>query len=75
MRGRKPKPTEAKKLAGNPGKRPLNQDEPKLPAASIEAPTHLDGEARVNYPRFWDVARKQDITVLVLRQTNRIRLP
>ena len=28
-RGRKPKPTELKKLAGNPGKRPLNRNEPK----------------------------------------------
>jgi len=32
MRGRKPKPTEVKRLAGNPGKRPLNSREPELPA-------------------------------------------
>lgn len=31
MAGRKPKPTEQKKLAGNPGKRALNQAEPRLP--------------------------------------------
>jgi len=31
MAGRKPKPTAQKKLAGNPGKRALNQDEPRLP--------------------------------------------
>lgn len=29
MRGRKPKPTESKRRAGNPGKRPLNDREPK----------------------------------------------
>jgi P27 family predicted phage terminase small subunit len=29
MRGRKPKPTELKILTGNPGKRPLNKQEPK----------------------------------------------
>ena len=29
MPGRKPKPTAIKKLAGNPGKRPLNELEPK----------------------------------------------
>ena len=30
MRGRKPKPTALKELAGNPGKRPLNKNEPKF---------------------------------------------
>ena len=37
MRGRKPIPTELKRLNGNPGKRPLSdkepQPEPKLPRA------------------------------------------
>jgi P27 family predicted phage terminase small subunit len=32
VRGRKPKPTEVKRLAGNPGKRPLNNREPVQPA-------------------------------------------
>ena len=36
MRGRKPKPTRLKWLAGNPGKRPLNENEP-LPR--VELPT------------------------------------
>lgn len=45
MRGRKPKPTEAKKLAGNPGKRKLNEDEPKPPPASMDPPIHLEGDA------------------------------
>lgn len=34
MRGRKPQPTEYKRLAGNPGGRPLNEDEPKPPRGS-----------------------------------------
>jgi P27 family predicted phage terminase small subunit len=33
MRGPKPKPTERKKLEGNPGKRPLNFREPAMPSA------------------------------------------
>ena len=31
MRGRKPKPTKLKELAGNPGGRPLNTGEPQVP--------------------------------------------
>lgn len=31
MRGRKPKTTAEKRLAGNPGKRPLNEQEPHMP--------------------------------------------
>jgi P27 family predicted phage terminase small subunit len=37
MKGRKPKPTKTKELAGNPGKRPLNKREPK-PAAGVPVP-------------------------------------
>lgn len=35
MRGRKPKSTAQKKLEGNPGKRPINKDEPAMPAATV----------------------------------------
>lgn len=42
-RGRKPKPTEQKRLAGNPGKRALPEDELQFdPINSVEAPEHLD---------------------------------
>ncbi|MEF9671929.1 hypothetical protein QNM99_03765 [Pseudomonas sp. PCH446] len=34
-RGRKPKPTAQKKLAGNPGKRALNHDEPSSQPSQI----------------------------------------
>ena len=37
MRGRKPTPTDLKVLRGNPGHRPLNVDEPQLPAATSDA--------------------------------------
>lgn len=38
MAGRKPKPTAIKKLAGNPGKRPLNENEPKPRLANPKMP-------------------------------------
>lgn len=50
-RGRKPKPTEQKKLEGNPGKRALNDQEPQPDVAIPECPPHLEGEARKEYQR------------------------
>ncbi len=51
VRGRRPKPTELKKLAGNPGKRPLNEAEMQAPPADKSA-AHMqlgkDGEAMWN---------------------------
>ena len=38
-RGRKPKPTALKVLEGNPGKRPLNENEPIPPKGSIKCPS------------------------------------
>jgi phage terminase small subunit len=40
MAGRPPKPTALKLLRGNPGKRPLNDREPK-PTLGAEAPTYV----------------------------------
>lgn len=46
MRGRKPKPTALKRLAGNPGKRPLNDNEPEFTLITdIEPPTWLSDKA------------------------------
>jgi P27 family predicted phage terminase small subunit len=45
-RGRKPKPTRLKLLAGNPGKRPLNMNEPKPLQRIPQCPEHLDREAK-----------------------------
>ena len=38
IRGTKPKPTELKKLAGNPGRRPLNVNEPQPGSAKLNVP-------------------------------------
>ena len=51
MRGRKNIPTEIKKLKGNPGKRALNDKEPKPDVAIPECPGHLTGEARKEWDR------------------------
>jgi P27 family predicted phage terminase small subunit len=48
MRGRKPRPTAAKLLDGNPGKRPLNDAEPQPPAfdESDTVPVELTDQPR-----------------------------
>lgn len=52
MRGRKPKPTALKVLAGNPGRRPLNNAEPKYPdGGEMQPPRHLDRVARYEWRR------------------------
>lgn len=50
-RGRKPKPTHLKLITGNPGKRALNQNEPKPQAALPSPPAHLDDEAKLEWER------------------------
>ena len=45
-RGRKPKPTHLKVLAGNPGKRPLPKNEPKPKPIAPRCPQWLDPIAR-----------------------------
>jgi len=51
MAGRKPKPTELKKLDGNPGKRPLAKGEPAPAMKKPTCPAHLVGEARKEWNR------------------------
>lgn len=51
MRGRKPKPTAIKQLEGNPGKRAINNKEPKPEVVIPECPTHLTGVARTEWKR------------------------
>jgi P27 family predicted phage terminase small subunit len=53
MRGRKPTPLNLQLLRGNPGKRPLNMDEPVPPPLSAEpVPAELiDREARDEWTR------------------------
>lgn len=46
-RGPQPKPSELNRLAGHPGHRPINAEEPRPdPAPSVAPPTWLAGEAR-----------------------------
>src|ERR1700732_3971707 len=50
MAGRRPKPTALKILQGNPGKRPLNTDEPQ-PTGTPTRPDHLDRVAKLEWNR------------------------
>lgn len=49
--GRPPKPTKLKILAGNPGRRPLNTNEPKPKPISPKCPSWLDKEAKKEWKR------------------------
>ena len=48
--GRKPKTAEQKRRAGNPGKRPLNENEPQPTPGAPQKPDHLDEVAN----KKWD---------------------
>jgi P27 family predicted phage terminase small subunit len=50
MPGRRPKPSALKKLEGNPGKRAINQNEPK-PTGIPNCPRHLSDEAKAEWKR------------------------
>jgi P27 family predicted phage terminase small subunit len=49
--GRKPKPTAIKRLAGNPGKRAWNHDEPMPPEDMPDCPGHLSDLAQEEWQR------------------------
>jgi P27 family predicted phage terminase small subunit len=51
MRGRKPKPTRLKRLTGNPGKRPLNDCEPRPEAVPPSCPIELSPTAQEEWKR------------------------
>lgn len=55
MAGRKAKPTALKLLQGNPGKRPINENEPKPKGKAPECPPQLDATAR----RIWNSTVKK----------------
>jgi len=50
-RGRKPTPTAIKELEGNPGKRPLNNNEPKPKKKAPPCPKWLEPEAKKEWRR------------------------
>jgi len=49
MQGRKPKPTAIKLLEGNPGKRALNQAEPKPRVVLPRPPEHLSDDEKAKW--------------------------
>ena len=51
MKGRKPKPTALKVIQGNPGKRPLPENEPKPKPIAPECPTWLHEDAKKEWDR------------------------
>jgi P27 family predicted phage terminase small subunit len=51
MRGRKPLPTHLKLVTGNPGRRPLELNEPRPQPALPTVPEHLSDEAKVEWGR------------------------
>ena len=51
MRGRKPKPSQLKRLAGNPGKRRLSEREPKAQPDLPTCPAHLLPSAKAEWKR------------------------
>ena len=51
MPGPPPTPTRLKLLAGNPGKRPLNENEPQPLLSVPECPEHLGDDARSEWLR------------------------
>ena len=51
MRGRRPKPTSLKLIEGNPGKRPLDRNEPRPSPGVPTCPAHLNPSAKAEWKR------------------------
>lgn len=60
-RGRKPKPTALKVLEGNPGKRPLNANEPKPQRKAPKCPLWLEPEAKKEWRRMAKILERLGI--------------
>lgn len=70
MRGRRPKPTRLKVLTGNPGKRPLNINEPHPQPNVPECPAELGAAAR----KEWDRLARELATLNILTALDRAAL-
>lgn len=68
--GRPPTPTALKLLAGNPGKRPLNEDEPEIPTEAPNMPEYLDAVAQEEWKRIVPVL----LRMRVLTEADQIQL-
>jgi P27 family predicted phage terminase small subunit len=65
MRGRRPKPTRLKVLTGNPGKRPLNENEPRPEVVIPDCPAELGPVAKREWARLvGDLAKLKLLTSL-----------
>ena len=67
MRGRRPKPTKFKLIAGNPGRRPLNKGEPRPKTATTRAPAGLSRLAR----KHWTLVAKQLADARILTELDK----
>ena len=67
MKGRKPKPTLMRDLEGNPGKRPINDREPRAPAGIPDCPEFLDDEAKAEWFRMVTVLKEMGLLSLADR--------
>ena len=65
MAGRKPKPTALKILQGNPGKRPLNKNEPKPKNEIPSPPFRLDSEAMEEWNRITPLLEEMGVLTTV----------
>jgi P27 family predicted phage terminase small subunit len=65
MKGRKPKPTALKIAEGNPGKWPLNHNEPKPTPGAPACPKHLSGESRKEWERLAPELDRMGLLTLV----------
>jgi P27 family predicted phage terminase small subunit len=59
--GRRPKPTELKKIQGNPGKRRLNKSEPRPRAGVPQMPNGMPLEARAEWNRIAPILEKMGV--------------
>lgn len=64
MRGRKPVPTALKVVRGNPGGRPLNEDEP-TPQGDAQMPAYLSPMAAAHWPIVAEQLRKASLLTSV----------
>src|SRR3990172_2095863 len=61
MRGRKPKPTVLRAIEGNPGKRPLNDREPKPPEGTPDCPEYLDEHGKAEWFRLVPILKQMRV--------------
>jgi P27 family predicted phage terminase small subunit len=74
MKGRKPKPTVLKLLQGNPGRRAINESEPKYHALTPEIPVELQDEKMAFARAEWERQVPQLIEAGIARRIDRTAL-